>query len=106
MPYSYKHKYETQEDIDREYGDTRRHSRRIAGTFNEVRVLREEAARERQEYLETLDFEDQMAARNISLNVDARNKYQLKSTISMLQGMLDELEKENFEVPYNPGKLN
>lgn len=105
MPYSYKHNYETQADIDKEYGDTRRHSRRIAGTFNEVRVMREEAARERQEYLERLEFEDQMAARNITLDIDTRNKYQLKSTIAMLQGMLDELEKEKFEVPYNPSKL-
>ena len=102
MPYSYKHEYETLEDIEKEYNNIRRHSRRIGGTYDEVRLIRERAAKERQQYLEELEFRDQMAARPCELTVDLRNKYQIKQAIKTLQATLKELEEEEFKVPYDP----
>ena len=102
MPYSYKHNYETLEDIEKEFSDVRRHSRPIGGCYDPVRLARERAAKERQQYLEELEFNDQMAARPSELTVDLRNKYQVKQAIAILQVTLEQLEKEEFKVPYDP----
>ena len=103
MPYSYRRNYETLEDIEKEFNDIRRHSRPIVGgSYNEVRLLRERAARERQQYLEELEFRDQMESRPYELTVDLRNKYQIIQAMKMLQAALDNIETEEFKVPYDP----
>lgn len=100
MPYVYKHEYETVEDIEREYSDVRKHP--IWWGDRPGKEARLRAARERQRYLENLEFADQMAPRTVSLDVDLRNRYSVKRTIEMLQHVLDDLEQEVFEVPSPP----
>ena len=100
MPYVYKHDYETEEDIRREYADVRKHPTWWGDRPGMEARLR--AARERRQYLEDLEFADQMAARVVNLNVDLRNRYSVQRTIEMLQHVLDNLEKEVFEVPSPP----
>ena len=100
MPYKYKHDYETVEDIEKEYADVRKHPRWWGDRPGKEARLR--AARERQRYLENLEFADQMAPRIISLDVDLRNKYSVLRTIEMLQDVLKNLEEEVFEIPSPP----
>lgn len=105
MPYKYKHenRYETLEDIDKDYKNPYKHSAwLLPGTHNPVRLARENAARERQQFLEELEFRDQMSARCCTLNIDMRNKYEIISAIKMLTAALQELENEVFEVPFDP----
>lgn len=102
MPYSYRRNYETLEDIEKEFDDIRKHSRPIGGCYDEVRLIRERAAKERQQYLEELEFRDQMAARPYEITVDLRNKYQIKQALKMMQAALENIETEEFKVPYDP----
>lgn len=104
MPYAYKYRYETLDDIREEYSHPYRRTPCIPGTYNPIREKREQAARDRQEYLERLEFEDQMAARNYTISVDLRNKYQVRTAIATLQAALKMLEDEVFEIPYDPCK--
>ena len=101
MPYRYSRNYETMEDIDREfsrpYGP-----KTFPGCHLYARLERERAVRQREEYIKELEFRDQMAARDVTLNIDLRNKYEVKAAISYLQSVLESLEEEVFEIPYDP----
>lgn len=101
MPYKYSKRYETVDDIAREYN--RPYAPKVfPGTHLYDRVYREEAARYREQYLKELEFQDQMAARPFSFNIDMRNKYEIKNAIRVLQAALEEIENEEFIVPYDP----
>lgn len=105
MPYKYDRKYETVEDIAKEYN--RPYAPKVfPGTHLYDRVYREEAARRREQYLKELEFQDQMAARPFTLNIDMRNKYEIRNAIHVLQAALEELEKEEFVIPYDPNEFD
>lgn len=102
MPYKYKHHYETVEDIEKEWNDVRKHPVSTRYGVNKVKEIRLQIARDRERYLEELEFSDQMAARPLALNVDLRNKYSIMAAIRQLEAALDAIEHEVFEVPTPP----
>lgn len=106
MPYRFSDNYETEEDIEREYRDPYRHP-----MFSPVDVGKERrlhAARMRRKELEEMELRDQMKARVVNLNVDLRNKYQIKQAINILTTALEAAENEVYKIPiatYDEGRI-
>lgn len=106
MPYRFSDNYETEEDIEREYRDPYKHP-----SFSPVSTGKERrlhAARMRRKELEEMELRDQMQARVINLNVDLRNKYQIKQAINILTTALAAAENEVYKIPiatYDEGRI-
>ena len=99
MAFKFKRDHESMEDIAKEY-ESNRGARWFPPGFTPTsRAFREDKVMERQEELDRLEFEQQTQPCFMNLNVDLRNKYQVKAAIKTLQSTLDELEKEDFNVP-------
>lgn len=106
MPYRFSDNYETEEDIEREYRDPYRHPRFSPVDVGEERRLH--AARMRRKELEEMELRDQMQARVVNLNVDLRNKYQIKQAINILTTALEAAENEVYKIPiatYDEGRI-
>ena len=106
MPYMFSDNYETEEDIEREYRDPYRHPKFSPVSPGKERRLH--AARMRRKELEEMELRDQMQARVVNLNVDLRNKYQIKQAINILTTALEAAENEVYKIPiatYDEGRI-
>lgn len=100
MPYKYRHpdEMDSEEKIMR---DRRKAYPTLPGCDHEVFYEREKRIRQKRDYLEMLEFQDQIKSRVMNFQVDLRNKYQIQNAIDILKAALITAENEVIEVPNN-----
>ena len=98
MPFRYKRRYETVEDIERDYCNEG-HYVMPPGITSPGKAARLEIARAREARLEQEEYERRTAPWYMNFNIDMNNEFDIKSTIELLQMRLNQLNENPIFIP-------
>lgn len=98
MPLRYRQRYETVDDIERNYCNEG-HYVMPPGITSPGKALRLEAAREREARLEYEEYVRRTTPWYMNFNIDMNNEHDVRSTMELLQMRLKQLENDPIFIP-------